>query len=301
MQKTASYSAYLSRILFIVLFVFDAFLIYYVFKDPAACAFGAGAILIAVALLIPFTRASLKAHPIAQAQKYDRDYLTDCYNRVMGVCVKAGYKNINVPLYISDSMTCNAFAVGGSIVVTRGLLDRGHRGYLEAILAHELGHIYHYDSYIKALIEITIVAVLGITLFFILGVIIAFTIIIALFFGFLSSGFLGYAVGMQLWRALKALLSLMLRVYRFIFKAVAAFLYRRQEYLADYFAAEAGYSRPLISFLKASETDTITVYEKPFSETLLDCHPPVYRRIARLESYCGNSSNNSGNGFSHLF
>jgi heat shock protein HtpX len=66
------------------------------------------------------------------------------HNLAEGLCQKAG---LPVPrLYLVDSATANAFAVGrdpahSAIVVTGGLLDVLNRVELEGVVAHELAHI----------------------------------------------------------------------------------------------------------------------------------------------------------------
>ena len=61
-----------------------------------------------------------------------------------------------LPIGIIESATPNAFAFGrlqsdARIVVTRGLLDICTEDEINAVLAHEIGHVAHYDFAIMAL------------------------------------------------------------------------------------------------------------------------------------------------------
>jgi heat shock protein HtpX len=86
-----------------------------------------------------------RARPIDPASSVEAQRL---YNLVEGLCIAAG---LPMPkLYVVDDPAPNAFATGrnpehAAIAVTTGLLARMNRVELEAILAHELGHVKNYD------------------------------------------------------------------------------------------------------------------------------------------------------------
>lgn len=79
----------------------------------------------------------------------------DAYTALENVCLSIG---VPMPeLYVIEEDSMNAFAVGMSparagIVVSRGLLKHLDRAQLEAVLAHELAHILHYDTRLMAII-----------------------------------------------------------------------------------------------------------------------------------------------------
>lgn len=79
----------------------------------------------------------------------------DAYSLLENLCISAG---MPLPqLYVLEDASMNAFAVGmhparAGIVVSRGLLKRLDRAQLEAVLAHELAHIRHYDTRLMAII-----------------------------------------------------------------------------------------------------------------------------------------------------
>ncbi len=79
----------------------------------------------------------------------------DAYALLENLCLSCG---MPMPqLYVLNDDSMNAFAVGmrperAGIVVSRGLLKRLDRAQLEAVLAHELAHIRHYDTRLMAIV-----------------------------------------------------------------------------------------------------------------------------------------------------
>lgn len=79
----------------------------------------------------------------------------DAYTALENVCLSVGTPMPQ--LYIVEDDSLNAFAVGmhparAGIVVSRGLLKRLDRAQLEAVFAHELAHILHYDTRLMAVV-----------------------------------------------------------------------------------------------------------------------------------------------------
>lgn len=79
----------------------------------------------------------------------------DAYAALENLCLSAG--SPMPQLYVLEDESMNAFAVGmhparAGIVVSRGLLKRLERVQLEAVLAHELAHIRHYDTRLMAVV-----------------------------------------------------------------------------------------------------------------------------------------------------
>ena len=85
------------------------------------------------------------AHPV------DRDHATGLYEIVERLTLKA---DLPMPaLYIIPEAQPNAFATGrdyehAAVAVTEGLLDLLTAEEIEAVIAHELSHIKHYDMLI---------------------------------------------------------------------------------------------------------------------------------------------------------
>jgi heat shock protein HtpX len=97
-----------------------------------------------------FSVGAKQADPI----KY-RDY----YRLVEGLTISSG---LPMPkLYIMESNQINAFASGRSpekavICVTKGALEKLERRELEAVLAHELGHVKNYDIRYMTLVSVLV-------------------------------------------------------------------------------------------------------------------------------------------------
>lgn len=89
-----------------------------------------------------------RAEPASEAE-YQR-----LHNLVEGLCIAAGLPKPGV--YVINDPAPNAFATGrnpehAAIAVTSGLLEMLDRVELEAVVAHELGHIKNYDILVSTL------------------------------------------------------------------------------------------------------------------------------------------------------
>jgi len=177
-------------------------------------------------------------------------------------------------LFVSDSECPNAFAVGRkTVAVTRGLLAQALQEEVEAVLAHELGHLAHGDSrYLQAAWVLNLV-----------GSITAWTataaVTVAAAFAGAAGGREGraataFAALVMVW-LLRAVSWSLFQVQRLSLLAVC----RSREYEADAFAARAGYRDGLVGFLRR-----LTPPQAPqgLAATLLATHPAPAKRIKRL-------------------
>jgi heat shock protein HtpX len=95
----------------------------------------------------------------AGAKKAERSQYRDYYNLVEGLTLASG---LPMPeLYIMPSNQINAFASGRDpkhsvVCVTEGALSKLNRRELEAVLAHELGHIGNYDIRYMTLVAVMV-------------------------------------------------------------------------------------------------------------------------------------------------
>jgi heat shock protein HtpX len=83
------------------------------------------------------------------------------HNLVEGLCIASGLPKPR--LYVVEDDAPNAFATGrnpknAAIAVTTGLLAKMNRVELEAVIAHELGHVKNYDILVSTL-AVTMVGV----------------------------------------------------------------------------------------------------------------------------------------------
>ena len=93
----------------------------------------------------------------SQAKKATKSEFYNYYTVTENLCLGA---NMPMPkLYVIDDPALNAFATGlspqsGVICVTTGLLAKLDRHELEAVVAHELSHIRHFDIRLASLIAV---------------------------------------------------------------------------------------------------------------------------------------------------
>ncbi len=85
---------------------------------------------------------------VSHARKADEGRDIKLLNVVEEMAIASGLPMPNV--YVIESRAMNAFATGRSpetatIAVTRGLLDQLNREELQAVVAHELGHVRNFD------------------------------------------------------------------------------------------------------------------------------------------------------------
>lgn len=96
------------------------------------------------------------------AKPINKSDAPELYRIVENLSIQTG---IPMPqVYVIEDASMNAFATGyapsqAAVAVTRGLLERLDRSELQAVMAHEIGHILHRDTRVM-LIAITMVGIL---------------------------------------------------------------------------------------------------------------------------------------------
>lgn len=208
----------------------------------------------------------------------------DYYDLVEGLTLASG---LPMPeLYVMSSSQINAFASGRNpanavICVTKGALEKLDRRELEAVLAHELGHIANYDIRYMTLVTVMV------------GMISIISQIFLRSLWFRSGGNdKSKAVFMLIGIALAILAPI---VVFFVQMAIS----RKREYSADASAVKfTRYPDALVRALKKIQKDAQVgvTSEKRASKALAplfitnpfkgmsSTHPPIEKRIAALES-----------------
>ena len=184
---------------------------------------------------------------------------------------------------VIPEQTINAYCLGfRTIAVTQGALGLDRRT-LQALLAHEFGHLIHGDC---VFFRVLMVQALGLALwlFFWQGVVLA---VLALLFvlGLLCSAFrLGY-VSCTLFQGLTGLVQTLGLTLRHALLAATelliCFLGRRSELRADAYAAHLGYAEPLCRFLERFSEPA----PQTFREILHGTHPDPGQRIQALRRH----------------
>jgi heat shock protein HtpX len=276
----------------------------------AAIGGGPTGLLVAVVVAVAATWASWwKSDAIALAMSHarpaDPERYARLHNLVDGLCIASGVPRPR--LYVVEDPAPNAFATGrdpehAAIAVTTGLLEKMNRVELEAVLAHELGHIKNRDI---------LVATLAVTM---VGVV---ALLSDVGLRFLYWGGPGHRSdrkdGANNAAALVAVLGIVLLILTpLIAKLMQYAVSRRRESLADITAVTmTRYPPGLISALEKLRDDTTVVHsaskatahlwiESPLGGTpetvvnrrearfsrfnrLFMTHPPLEERIAALQ------------------
>lgn len=223
-------------------------------------------------------------HRATGARSVTRTEEPRIYNLLENLCISRG---MTMPkLYVIDTDAMNAYASGidqrsYSITVTKGLVDGLGDPELEAVLGHELTHIIDRDV---RLLVVTIVFV----------------------------GMISYLAQM-LWRGLRVtrgkaglvvLAAAAIGGVGYLLALVLRFaISRRREYLADAGAVELTKNpEALISALRKiagraevphvpSEVRQMFIENPPTVFSLFATHPPLVKRIERLNEIAGNPTN----------
>jgi heat shock protein HtpX len=213
----------------------------------------------------------------------------ELYNLVQNLSITAGLPNPKI--YVIKDASLNAFATGRNpkhsiVAVTTGLLDKLNKRELEAVLAHEMGHIANYDIRLQ-LFLITVVgaiAMLGEVMMRVRGKKAG---------GIILAGLFIYIIGVPLLRLVSLGLS---RNREYLADATGALYTRNPDALADALEKIAQDSRVesadrmnsaahLFIANPKKEPDTSSVKkvtEQSFFTKLFSTHPPVFERIRKL-------------------
>ncbi|HEY9478207.1 MAG TPA: M48 family metallopeptidase [Microbacteriaceae bacterium] len=192
-------------------------------------------------------------------------------------------------IYIVDDPAPNAFATGrdpktASVAVTTGLLDIMDDQELEAVMAHEMGHVQNYDIRVTMIVFGLVVAV---------GLIADMLLRISLYGGGRNRNNNGGSPIVIVF-GLAAMI-----VAPLVAAAVQAAVSRQREYLADATSAMTTRNAPAL----ASALEKLAAYGQPmrrqnstmahlwiadpmrpgFMSRMFSTHPPIPDRVARLE------------------
>lgn len=218
------------------------------------------------------------AKPLQTQQ--DKDYLLpifeEVYEDVLNITPSISK---NIKIYITESMSVNAFALGSNtIAVTRGALYTFSVDELKGILSHEFGHMVNGDT--KALL----IKLVGNGFFsLIVFVFRLITSILQTISNALSSKNLVIVVISFILFLTRLIIDVFLFLFVLIGDVIIAFNSRYSELLADEYAHIIGFGEELKSALYV-----ISKLEMPSKLTLTErlkaSHPYTTARIEKLES-----------------
>lgn len=197
-----------------------------------------------------------------------------------GVTGRCGV-NKEFDVFMVDTDTPNMMALGEkTLAVTSGLWHAGLPDEeIEAILAHEIGHLVNGDS--KVLIAASTMNFVGQIASWFLTILVVivgvFSSIAAVFQDRSGIGvFAGMLISLFLVWTLRFISWVLTQILNLSFHAIS----RSQEYKADEFAKQNGYGKSLATFLSRIQDYTAT--GKDFVSQLFSTHPQPTKRIERL-------------------
>ncbi len=180
----------------------------------------------------------------------------------------------NIKLYIVDTMQVNAFALSlTTIAITRGLMDTMNDEEIEAIIAHEFGHLYHGD------------AIAGLLVWTLSTVYLWFCIGIKFFISWLSNQKSDDGSVSGLWRLPSIAINFAVAIMTLLGAIITGSISRKKEYRADMFAVKLGYAEPLLSALYKFY-DLEVSDKKNIIDRMKASHPRSAYRIEQVENHC---------------
>lgn len=206
----------------------------------------------------------------------------------------------DVTFYIYESNDINAFATGRkTIAISRGALAFPPR-QIEALVAHELGHLSHKDCDMNAIIvasNFIFSVIFGLLRTIAVVIKYILTLFLALLGGAFNSqgtngqsdmgGCLGFVFGGFLVYIVNSIEKIHWMIYMFCSNRASI----SQEFMADEFSFNAGYGKDLcLAFDNIARLygESKRVNSLSFTEMLYLDHPPTYQRIAHLQELGAN-------------
>ena len=226
------------------------------------------------------------------AKPIERKTHFDIYNLVENLAITAGLPNPTV--YIIEDASLNAFATGRNpqhsvICLTTGIIEKLDKRQLEAVLAHEMGHIANYDIRLQLMVITVIgaIAMLGEIMMRVRGKKAG---------GIILAGAVIYFIGAPLLRLIRMALS---RNREYLADATGSFYTRDAWALAEALELIAEDSRVesadrmnsaahLFIANPKNEPDTSSskkIQEQSWLTRLFSTHPPIQERIKRLKGF----------------
>ena len=215
-----------------------------------------------------------------KAKKASKTEYKDYYSLVEGLTIASG---MPMPkLYVMKSPQINAFASGRNpekavICVTEGALEKLEKRELEAVLAHELGHVSNYDIRYMTLIAVMVGMVAIVSQIFLRSL-------------WFRGG--GNNRGKEIFILIGIVMAILAPIVVYLIQMAVS---RKREFVADASAVKfTRYPDALIRALKKIQTDN-SLPEKRVSKAVAPLfftnpfkglgrtHPPLEKRISVLE------------------
>lgn len=179
----------------------------------------------------------------------------------------------------------NATAYGFNCVsVTRGTFDNTDPITLQAVLAHEISHLLHWDAEFNRAVFCSVtlvVAALSVMSFTAMAIIFLVFLVLSCF-----RSWLGVMAFQGTTKIIGGIFSLLQRCIVVIYRSLLSLVSRHAEYRSDKLSYMLGYGVQLSHFLSLAEPNSQR--QLTLTEAIYRSHPPTVKRIARLEAYLCN-------------
>ena len=209
--------------------------------------------------------------------------LSACYQRVREKALRNGDSIPRTRLLLLPGEEINAYCFGArTIGVTDGALHLDAKT-VEALLAHELGHMLSGDACLNMVLTVNCLGLLAVVLYYqlVLAAVVWILLLLGCLIGFFRFSFLSCFITGKLtgWigKMMNGLKQLLLQGCRLLICSLG----RQAELLADAYAARLGYGVYLRHFLERFAPDGGPA--RSFFEAVYDTHPSTLVRIRALE------------------
>lgn len=269
--------------------VIDFVAIYSLFDDPYIASGAVG--VIALYVLFGGYLALLKEGAVSSKKlpAYQRNRLeTAKMQLVVDVKSVSGANLSGLKLYLvpgADDMNATAYGFN-SVSVTRGAFDNTDPITLQAVLAHEISHLLHWDAEFNRAVFCSVtlvVAALSVMSFTVMAIIFLVFLVLSCF-----RSWLGVMAFQGTTKAVSGIFGLLQRGVVVIYRSLLSLVSRHAEYRSDKYSCMLGYGVQLSHFLALVEPNSQR--QLTLTEAMYRSHPPTVKRIARLEAYLCNGN-----------
>lgn len=205
------------------------------------------------------------------------NYIQNAWN---DVCHRANVSPYSYTLYLQHQDLPAAFACGHNrVVVSKGMLLTVNDRELRSILAHELSHLVHRDTvYSASHVSVHYANMVFTEIFIFYNSILYFIYNILRFIPIINIIALLFLIQIKI---INWIILFLQSIVHYIFMFLIPFASRKDEYRADKYAHELGLGEELASALNKL---SVFSYDEPgIFNQLLASHPPIHKRIARLQ------------------
>lgn len=268
----------------LIVFLLDFFIIFCLTGSafPAAAIIGGMALYVLLGGYLTLIREG--AVRFDKLPDYEKNILNDCRIQLTEDVKRCSSVDIiGLKLYLipeSDELQASSYGAC-CISVTRGILSCTDPVTLNAVLAHEISHALNFDAEFRRAVFCSLILLLG--AFSVISAIVVFAIflIFLLFRGFCH--WLGIVIFQKMKKASGGIFRLIQKMIVGLYHFLIGLASRHAEYRSDKYSCMLGYGLQLAYFLRIADRDSHQ--QLTWGDILYRSHPPIQKRIARLEKY----------------